>query len=218
MSYQAMIFDLDGTLLDSERVWFTTYLEACAKYGKEYTGEHHALMMGRSKEVNLQILEEQVGVRMTLEELNMIRAEAKRRLFERGALVTKVGVQSFLSALVDRGYRLGVATASGKEYREKALKMTGLLQYFEGCVSGEEVKNPKPAPDVFLAIADRMGVDPAKCLAFEDAPAGVESALAAGMQVVGVRDRLFLRELPGVEGLIDDFTEITATDVERMGV
>ncbi len=218
MPHHAIIFDLDGTLIDSERVWFEVYREACARQGRGYTGEHHARMMGKSKEENIKTLQEHVGIHMTLEELNAIRVEAKERLFAPGLLKTKRGVESFLAMLVKHGYRLGVATSSGKEYREKVLNMTGLRKYFEECVSGEEVKNPKPAPDIFLAIAKKMNADPAKCLAFEDAPAGVASALAAGMQVVGVRDQLFLRELPGAAKIIDAYTEITATDVERMGV
>lgn len=216
MSYQAIIFDLDGTLIDSERVWYKAYAEFCEKQEKEYLGTHHAQMMGRSKEDALRILQESVGVNVTMEELNTLRAEVRRRLFDAGMLVTKTGVQSFLAALVDKGYALGVATASPREYREKALAIVGIERFFAGGVSAEEVEHPKPHPDIYLKAAKSLGVDPARCLAVEDAAAGVESARAAGMDVLGVRDRRFVSDLPGVKKVIDDFSEITAMEIERL--
>lgn len=216
MSYQAIIFDLDGTLIDSERIWFDEFKKMCATFGKEYRGEHHALMMGRARAENNRTFREVLGVPVTDEMLTEVRRIVHRRLFEGGEMQLKSGVKTFIELLVQKGLPLGVATSSPATYREPALAQMGILQYFSGFASAEDVKQSKPAPDIFLAVAKSLSVDPTHCLAVEDGLAGIKSGVAAGMDVLGIRDTMFFRELPGAKKVIDSFDEITVSQIEAM--
>lgn len=216
--YEAIIFDLDGTLIDSERVSFEEYQKMCAAFGREFTAADHAVLMGRSGVENNRILRERFGVPVTDEHMISVRNIIRERMIHGAESVLKPGVQAFLQQLTSAGYRLGIATSSSQAYRESILTSTGIINFFEGFVSGEEVTMPKPAPDIYIAAAKKFGVDPALCLAVEDGMAGVQSGLAARMDVLGIRDRLFFDDLPGVKRVIDSFEEITVEDIAAMSV
>ena len=216
--YEAIIFDLDGTLIDSERVSFEEFQKMCAAFGKEYTTAQHKILMGRSGEVNNRTIREQFGVPVTDDQMKVVRQDIRSRLIREGESILKPGVREFLQSLSLAGYRLGIATASSPTYREAILTSTGILALFEGFVSGEEVAMPKPAPDIYLAVAKKFGVNPMRCLAVEDGIAGIESGRTAGMDILGIRDRFFFDDLPGVKRIIDSFEEITVDDVVAMSV
>lgn len=216
--YEAIIFDLDGTLIDSERVSFEEFQKMCATFGREFTSVEHAILMGRSGEENNRTFRERFNVPVTDEQMIAVRETIRARMIGGGESVLKPGVRDFLQALVSAGYRLGIATASSPTYRETILTSTGIIGFFEGFVSGEEVAMPKPAPDIYLAVAKKFGVDPTRCLAVEDGIAGIESGRAAQMDVLGIRDRFFFDDLPGVKRVIDSFEEITVDDVVAMSV
>lgn len=216
--YEAIIFDLDGTLIDSERVSFEEFQKMCATFGKEFTSAEHTVLMGRSGEENNRTFREVFHVPVTDEQMIAVREGIRERMIQSGESALKPGVRKFLQELVSAGYRLGIATASSPTYRETILKSTGIIEFFEGFVSGEEVAKPKPAPDIYLALAKKFGVDPVRCLAVEDGIAGIESGRAAQMDVLGIRDRFFFQDLPGVKRVIDSFEEITVDDVAMMSV
>jgi HAD superfamily hydrolase (TIGR01509 family) len=216
--YEAIIFDLDGTLIDSERVSFEEFQKLCATFGKEFTSEQHTLLMGRSGAENNQIFRERFNVPVTDEQMISVREGIRQRMIQSGELALKPGVRKFLQELSLAGYRLGIATASSPTYRETILRSSGIIEFFEGFVSGEEVAMPKPAPDIYLAVAKKFGVDPMRCLAVEDGIVGVQSGCAAQMDVLGIRDRLFFDDLPGVKRIIDSFDEITVDDIAAMSV
>lgn len=211
--YDAIIFDLDGTLIDSERVSFEEFQKMCAEFGKEFTSVQHAVLMGRSGEENNQIFRERFEVPVTDEQMVLVRQRIRERMIESREAALKPGVRDFLQSLSSAGYRLGVATASAPAYRESVLTSCGIIEFFDGFVSGEEVAKPKPAPDIYLAVAQKFGVDPTRCLAVEDGIVGIESGRAAQMDVLGIRDRLFFEALPGAKRVVDSFTEITVDDI-----
>lgn len=126
------------------------------------------------------------------------------------------GAVEFVRALHSAGHVLGLATASSKEFRERMLQGIGILECFDVCVSGNEVDNPKPAPDIYLKVAELLAVDPRECLAVEDGRAGVQSALSAGMDVLGVVDRRFNSDLPGVTQQTDSLVGLGVKDVAVM--
>ena len=216
--YEAVIFDLDGTLIDSERVSFEEFQKMCAGFGEEFTRAQHTLLMGRSGAENNRIFRERFNVPVTDEQMVAVREGIRQRMIHSGESALKPGVRKFLQELSLAGYRLGIATASSPTYRETILRSTGIIEFFEGFVSGEEVAMPKPAPDIYLAVAKKFGVDPLRCLAVEDGIVGVQSGLAAQMDVLGIRDRLFFDDLPGVKRVIDSFEEITVEDIAAMSV
>lgn len=216
--YEAVIFDLDGTLVDSERVSFDVLRNMCEELGASFSPQDYSAMMGRSRDDDDKKFQQDFGLPVTTESMIPVRKRIKDRLITHGEATLKPGVREFLQGLSDTGYRLAIATASSAEYRETILKQLGIREYFEIVFSAEEVALPKPAPDIYLAAAKALGIDPGKCLVVEDAMAGVQSGCAAQMDVLGVRDRFFFQDLPGAKRIIDSFEEITVDDIAAMSI
>lgn len=194
------IFDKDGTLIDTETIYFKAFDLLLAKYGCQHDHGTHADMMGAPIDICLDILrkrhaefpQDPVKDALLRADLAWNISEVRR---EHGTR-TMDGAPTFLGVSRYHGVRLGMATSAKRENADMDLKTLGWSKYFEAIVTAEDVANHKPAPDVYLEAARRMKVDPADCVAFEDGPRGVKSAHAAGMRVVFVRDKRFGIEPP----------------------
>ena len=208
-----VIFDCDGVLVDSESLSMRILLETIRGAGLSLDPAiGYDLFLGRSLASVGQTLREDFGV--TLDEVAL--AEMRQRLYAafRDELRPVPGVADTLSAL---GVPVCVASSSQPERVELSLRLTGLWPWFEGRVfSATMVRQGKPAPDLFLFAAERMGYDPETCLVVEDSPAGLSAARAAGMRVVGFtggdhaeRAMLEARLAPlGPDGLMSDMREL----------
>ncbi|MEX2446116.1 MAG: HAD-IA family hydrolase [Dehalococcoidia bacterium] len=188
------IFDLDGTLLDTEPIYLEVTAELLARHGRELDPEVRARMMGTPSRDAVLLLAQVLGDAAPFEAFN---EERQARLLERFAAVDAMpGAVALTSHLHRHGVPLAVATSSTRDNVEvKTSRHGGWFAAFEAVVTGDDVEHGKPAPDIFLRAADRLGAPPASCLVFEDSPLGVEAALAAGMHVVAVpeapyRDRV----------------------------
>lgn len=213
--YQAVIFDLDGTLIDSEPVWFEVYQQLLKKYGKGYEPEFHAQLLGRSGLDCSQRIINHYQLSTTPQELLSEREPIKERIFSVTKIQARPGIGELLKELSSAGIKLGIATASPPAYRDRVLTEVGIRQYFTEFVSGEEVKNPKPAPDIYLKVCHLFGFQAPQCLAVEDGQAGVDSAVAAGIDVLGIADGRFNDHLVGVKHLIKTFENFKAVDLEK---
>ncbi|MFA6018012.1 MAG: HAD family phosphatase [Patescibacteria group bacterium] len=216
--YSAVIFDLDGTLIDSEWNFFDAFFEACEKYGKVYTKELHAYQLGIATPACaahiVDVLELPVSPKEFIAEFEVIR----KRIFSARSIVPRDGARELVVALHESGIKLGVATASGQEYRDAALEAIGIKQYFSSFVSADQVQHGKPAPDIYLKVAELLGVEPSNALAVEDGPAGVESAKSAGMDVLGICDGRFTDSLEGTKRTVSTFIGVTLKDIEALYV
>ncbi|MBP3983567.1 HAD family phosphatase [Pseudoxanthomonas helianthi] len=183
---EAVIFDMDGLMLDSERAMLRSWTAAAAETGRDIDPSQWLRMVGHGDAVCLTILEERMSA-VQAREL-MARCQALYEMEMEAGLPLRPGVLELLQWLAQRGIRCGVATSTHRPRAPRKLQAAGLADYFDAIATGNDVTKSKPAPDIYLLAAQRLGVAPARCLALEDSPTGVRAALAAGMHAVQVPD------------------------------
>jgi len=185
--FEAAIFDMDGTLLDTEAVFRDIVFDVCTELGFEMTDDVHRSMVGSSHERTNQLLIEAYGVAFPYA---MFDEKCRVTMRERShtGVPVKPGAVEFITELRARGIPAAVATSSRNPHAEHHLSAAGLLDLFETVVTRDDVVNPKPHPEPYLTAAERLGVNPRRCLALEDSHSGVRAAHAAGMQTVMVPD------------------------------
>jgi HAD superfamily hydrolase (TIGR01509 family) len=185
---EAVVFDMDGVLVDTEHLWDEVREELTAEWGGRYTPEAQQAMMGMSSHEWSRYLHEVVGLR---EPPDVINAEVVRRMLARYETELPVvpGALEAVRRLASAGYRLAVASSSNRELIDAVLHELELTERFEVTVSSEEVARGKPAPDVYLEAASRLGVEPERCAAVEDSASGIRAAHAAGMRVIAYPNR-----------------------------
>ena len=184
MAAGAVIFDMDGVLADSEPVHLAAEQAMLAGYGHELTHAAKQPFVGLSNAEIMHGLKELFGVPAGIDELAAVKAAHQRELLATmsGFPVTAEVVRRLSAA----GVPIAVASGSVRWNIDASLEAVGLAEYFDVRVSAEEVPAGKPAPDVFLEAARRLGVEPSACVVIEDAVPGLEAALAAGMRCVAI--------------------------------
>jgi HAD superfamily hydrolase (TIGR01509 family) len=180
----AVVFDLDGVLIDSEQVWDAVRREVVADLGGRWTGEATTAMQGMSTPEWSRYLVHQLGVPGQPAD---VATEVIRRMADRyrADLPLLPGAVDAVRAVSER-WPLGVASSSPPDVIRTVLAAAGLSDRFRAVVSSEQVSRGKPAPDVYLAAAAELGLPPADCVAVEDSANGLRAAAAAGMAVVAV--------------------------------
>lgn len=185
---KALVFDMDGLLLDSERIVQRSWNEAGEEFGVSGVGQQIYHTIGMNRKARNAFFREVFGEEFPLEEFNKKSSEKFYQIVEREGLPVKTGAKELLTYAKEHGLKTAVATSSGKEYAVKVLEDAGLYGYFDGGVFGDMVHRSKPDPEIYLKACAGIGKEPGECLALEDAPAGVRSAHAAGLQVIVIPD------------------------------
>ncbi len=182
----AVIFDNDGLTLDTELTYTRAEAALYQRYGTEFTLDHKREMLGTSGVKSGLAMERHLDQPGRATELHDELRELVHAELDGAAIEPMPGARELIAALRAHGVPLGLATNSGRKFATRALRSAGVFECFNAVVSAEEVEHPKPAPDVYLEAAARLGADPAGCVALEDSATGVSAARAAGMTVVGV--------------------------------
>jgi HAD superfamily hydrolase (TIGR01509 family) len=211
----AVIFDLDGVLLDSESAWLAVKRDVVEEWGGRWKDEATRAMLGMSAPEWSAYMRDDLAVERAAEEID---AEVVKRLLEgyRARLPLLPGAVEAVERLARR-WPLGLASSSNLEVIDVVMESGGLGRHFRTWVSSEEVARGKPAPDVFLEAARRMEVDPGACAAVEDSHNGILAAAAAGMAVLALPNHEFA---PGEEALaratrvLGSLDELTPETVE----
>ena len=186
---EAVVFDLDGVLLDTEEIWDEARRQIADERGGLWREDAQRAMMGMSSPEWSRYMHEEVGVPDPPEQ---IVAEVVRRLDElyRKRLPLIPGALDAVRRLA--AHRpLAIASSSNRPLIDLFLELTGMAGLFRATVSSEEVERGKPAPDVYLEATRRLGVDPTLCAAIEDSENGIRSAAAAGMKVIAIPNAVF---------------------------
>lgn len=200
---QALIFDLDGLLVDSEPTWFEVEGAFLAGLGHVWTRADAEACMGQGTPNTLRIWRERYGVELDID--RDTETIIGRVIDRAGQMPLKTGALELLQAAKARGLPMAVASSSRRRLIESVVAAKGIAGYFQAIVSGQEVERGKPAPDIFLRAASVLGVPIGACMVLEDALAGVRAGKDAGAWVVAV---------PSVEHA--DFARL-ATVVESLG-
>ena len=181
---EAVVFDLDGVILDSEEIWDEVRERYIRERGGRYDDRAQRAMMGMSSIEWSRFIHDELGVAAAPEEIN---ADVVQLMLERYR--TRLPLVPGAVDAVERlaaAFPLGIASSSNRELIDAVLAEAGLGEQFAAVVSSEEVQRGKPAPDVYLEAAARLGVEPRACAAIEDSHNGIRSAKAAGMRVIAI--------------------------------
>jgi HAD superfamily hydrolase (TIGR01509 family) len=212
---EAVVFDLDGVLLDSEQVWDEVREQLARERGGHWHDRAQRDMMGMSSTEWSGYMSDVIGLPEPPEEINH---EVVSRLATRyrQRLPAIPGAREAVERLAAR-WPLGLASSSNRELIDLALELLGVKQLFAATVSSEEVARGKPAPDVYLEASRRLGVAPTKVAAVEDSHNGILAAKAAGMRVIAIPNRHFPPDedaLRDADVVLDSPAELTAEAVE----
>jgi HAD superfamily hydrolase (TIGR01509 family) len=185
----AVVFDLDGVLVDSEQLWDSARRELVAERGGRWTDDATHAMMGMSSPEWSRYVRDELGVDLEPAAISTAVLERLARLY-RERLPLLPHAREAVIATSER-WPLGLASSSNREIIDLVLELAELSAYFETTVSSEEVARGKPAPDVYLEAARRLRVEPTECAAVEDSTNGLRSAAAAGMTVIAIPNEAF---------------------------
>ena len=210
-SVSAVVFDLDGVLVDSEHIWDEVREELARERGGRWHERAQADMMGMSSTEWSRYMHDVIGLAEAPEEIN---AEVVRRMQERYEVELPL-IDGAVEAVrrLESSFRLGLASSSNRPVIDAVLERSGLAGSFAATVSSEEVERGKPAPDVFLEAARRLDVSPERCAAVEDSANGIRAARAAGMRVVAIPNRQYpprAEALALADVVLDSLAELTA--------
>ena len=208
MNTLCCIFDLDGVLVDTAKYHYSAWKRLAKKLGFDFSEQHNERLKGVSRMASLDILLEVGGITGLSEEEKQALAEKKNGWYvdyinQMTPNEILPGVTDFLQQLKDNGVKTALGSASRNA--PLILKRVNLAPFFNAAIDGNSITKAKPDPEVFLLAAQVLGVPADRCVVFEDAEAGVEAALRAGMKCVGVGNPGILRKatvvIPGFEGL-----------------
>lgn len=205
---QAVIFDMDGVLIRTAPQHYAAWKRVFAEMGRDFSEEEFRSTFGmRNQEILRRFLGETISGEQ-VEELGRRKEEYYRALLREG-VEPAPGLLELLHKLKSSGIRVAVGTSAPEENVRFILEKLGIMGQIDVLVTEEDVRRGKPDPEVFLLAAERLGVEPAKCLVIEDAPAGIEAAKKAGMCCVAITGTRPREELAGADMVVDGLGEIS---------
>ncbi|MGN0500123.1 MAG: HAD family hydrolase [Ruminococcus sp.] len=188
MKIKGVIFDMDGVILDSEKLYVRFWCEAGRFYGFPMEEKHALSIRSMARPLASEKLRGIFGSSFDYDAVRSKRVELMDKYVEENGIELKDGAEDLLVHLKENGYRIALATATPPERAEKYLRLHDLYKYFDVTVSASMVSLGKPAPDIYLRAAEMLGLSAQSCLALEDSPNGIRSASSAGCVTVMVPD------------------------------
>ena len=185
---KGVISDMDGVILDSEKLYVRFWCEAANFYGFPMNREHALSIRSMARPFAIEKLQGYFGAEFDYDSVREKRIELMDAYVSQHGIEAKKGAQKLLGFLKENGYKVALATATPAQRAEEYLRRVDLLKYFDYVASARMVKNGKPKPDIYLFAAEKLGLKPEECLALEDSVNGVRSAAAAGCKTVLVPD------------------------------
>jgi len=210
--FYAVIFDLDGVLADSEPWWNQIDAKLLAEHGVTYRGEYHRNVLGVSYRLAVEFYKNAFHISASVEELMRRRGEIATDFFANRVSLFP-SAKMMLEQLREMKLPLAVATSSVSASARPLLDRTGIRSLFSVLITGDEVQQGKPHPEIYLRAAKKLGISPEACLVIEDSLAGIAAGRAANMRVAAIPDRRFVdpREYEGeADYVLGSLSEIAA--------
>jgi beta-phosphoglucomutase len=216
----AVLWDVDGTLVDTAELHFRAWEEMGRQLGRPFTRADFAATFGRRNPEILNYLYPSRFNESQIAELGEQKEVLYRAATEKQGIELLPGVGTLLEELQQAGFRQAVGSSAPRGNLDLILRLTGVGRYFGAVVAMEDTQRGKPDPQVFLVGAERLGVAPRGCLVLEDAPAGVQAAKAGGMRCIAVRfvghHSSSTLEEAGADRVVETLTEVSARSVEQL--
>ncbi len=206
---KAVIFDMDGVLVDSQPYHYRADIETMAKYGINKDVKFFEAFAGTVTADRMKTLKEMFGLDASLQEMIDVREQMILDIVAEENIQAVRGIPELLKSIKARGLKTAVASSSSYDLINMVLNKTGIAEYFDSLTSGMDVKRGKPAPDVFLFAAERLGAAPNDCLVVEDSENGVKAAKAANMKALGyINPTSGKQDLSMADVVTDDFRKV----------
>lgn len=213
---KAVIFDMDGVLIDSQPLHYEADKAALARLGCIVDTEYTSKFAGTSGINRFAAYKADLGYAMDSVEAAKMREEIMLDMFKSGVEPT-VGSRELLESIKSNGTLAAVASSSSYELIYAVLRALGEEAYFDKIVSGDDMEKSKPAPDIFLSAAEKLGAAPEECVVIEDSENGVLAAKAAGMRVIGyINPTSGVQDLSRADMVIDDFRKLSYNDLSEV--
>ncbi len=213
----AVIFDMDGVMIDSEPLWEKTERILLARRSIDYSPDYRDKIVGLNQRDSGRLLVDTFDLDETVDDIINERISILTSIYEE-ELELIPALVPLLEQLAREGYRLAVASSSPLRVVTFVLDMFSLHNHFLTVVSGDSVGNGKPHPDIYLHTADMLGVVPAECVAIEDSINGLRSAKGAGMYCIAIPDkRLTPEQFESADVILDSLRELTSETIKSLG-
>lgn len=210
---KAVIFDMDGVLIDSQPYHFKADIDTMAEYGVIKDQKFYEAFAGTLTDNRMRTLRDMFGLDVPAEELIEKREKMILDIMANEDIKPVSGIPELLRSIKALGLKTAVASSSGIELIKLVLDRLGIAVYFDSITSGNDVKRGKPSPDIFLLAAERIGAEPSECLVVEDSENGVRAAKAAGMKAIGyVNPTSGNQCLDMADAVTDDFRKVDIND------
>ena len=186
ISGKAVIFDMDGVLIDSEPAYLEMNRKMFADFGIEMDDDDYKALVGLPSVPMWAMLKKKYDLKNDISDFLIIEKKRMLEILDSDIISAPIeGTTELLQTLIENNVKLSVASSSAKENIDFILSKLNLNRFFEFVISGEEVSNGKPAPDIFLKVSERLNISPVNCYVIEDSTNGIRAAKAAGMHCIG---------------------------------
>ena len=212
---KAIIFDMDGVIIDSEPLHFKLEKELLEELGGKITQEEHSTFVGTTDYHMWSTFKKQFGFKPSIDEVMQIKKERFNKNIHKIELIDNFW--DFFIKVYNEGYPLALASSNNRETVDLIVEKFNLDKYLRVIMSGEDVKEGKPSPEIFLKAAEKLGVIPPDCIVIEDAENGVSAAKSAGMKCIGLKSSDYgNQDLAKADLIIKNFNELELNTLHNL--